>query len=161
MEDKPDALTLTAEIVAAYVGNNAHVQAGEIPNIIRSVREALLEEPKPQTPAEPELEKPTAAQIRKSITPDGLISFLDNKPYKTLKRHLSRHGLTMDDYRQRYGLPKDYPTAAPNYSARRSELAKQLGLGSRRRGSGETSGAEQPAANAGKGGRRKAAAPKA
>ena len=157
MEDKPDVLTLTTEIVAAYVGNNAHVQAGEIPNIIRSVREALLEEPKPQAPAEPEQEKPTAAQIRKSITPDGLISFVDNKPYKTLKRHLSRHGMTMDDYRQRYGLPKDYPTAAPNYSARRSELAKQLGLGARRRGTGQAAAAApEPAPTTGGGrGRRK------
>ena len=115
MEDKPDVLTLTAEIVASYVGSNAHVQAAEIPNIIRAVRSALTEDSQPEAEAQPERAKATPAQIRKSITPDALISFVDNKPYKTLKRHLTRHGLSMDDYRQQYGLPSDYPMVAPNY----------------------------------------------
>ncbi len=135
MEDKVDILTLTAEIVASYVGANTHVQAGEIPQIIRSVRQALTESDAPAA-VEPEADtqKATPAQIRKSVTPDGLISFVDNKPYKTLKRHLARHGMTMDDYRQRYGLPTSYPAVAPNYSAARSEMARQRGLGSRGRG---------------------------
>ncbi len=132
-ETNSDVLVLTAEIVAAYVGNNAHVPASEIPTIIRSVREALLEKPASQAPAEaPPQPKATPAQIRKSITPDALISFLDGKSYKTLTRHLSANGLTMEQYRERFGLPRDYPSVAPNYSARRSELAKQLGLGARR-----------------------------
>ncbi len=150
MEDKPDVLTLTTEIVASYVGANSHVQASEIPDIIRSVRAALMEDGAPPAPAEPQHQKATPAQIRKSITPDALYSFVDNKPYKTLKRHLTRHGMTFDDYRQRYGLPSDYPSVAPNYSVARSQMAKQLGLGARGRG--------RPAADkaAPKGGRRKA-----
>ncbi len=155
MEDKPDVLTLTAEIVASYVGANSHVQAAEIPNIIRQVRAALSEETGGQAEAAPEQTKVTGAQVRKSITPDALMSFVDNKPYKTLKRHLSRHGMTMDDYRQRYGLPSDYPSVAPNYSAARSEMAKKLGLGAQRRGQGAAaSGDKAPA----KPGRKKAAA---
>ncbi len=155
MEDKVDVLTLTAEIVASYVGSNAHVQAAEIPNIIRAVRAALTEESEPQAEAQPERTKATSAQVRKSITPDALISFVDNKPYKTLKRHLTRHGMSMDDYRQHYGLPSDYPSVAPNYSAARSAMAKQLGLGARRRGdSAPAAAAEAPKAGRG---RRKAA----
>ena len=73
-------------------------------------------------------------QVNKSITPDGLISFVDGKPYKTLKRHLSRHGMDMKAYREAYGLPNDYPSVAPNYSAARSEMARKLGLGARGRG---------------------------
>ena len=157
MEDKPDILTLTAEIVASYVGSNAHVQAAEIPNIIRAVRAALTEESEPQAEAQPERTKATSAQVRKSITPDALISFVDNKPYKTLKRHLTRHGLTMDDYRQQYGLPSDYPSVAPNYSAARSAMAKQLGLGARRRGAGAAASAGASEAPKGRG-RRKASA---
>ena len=70
-----------------------------------------------------------AATIRRSITPDALISFIDGQPYRMLKRHLTTHGLTPQRYRQRYSLPADYPMTAPNYSAARSELAKALGLG--------------------------------
>ena len=148
MEDKPDVLTLTTEIVASYVGANTHVQASEIPDIIRSVRAALMEDGSPAAPAEPTHQKASPAQVRKSVTPDALYSFVDNKPYKTLKRHLTRHGMTFDEYRQRYGLPSDYPSVAPNYSIARSEMAKQLGLGARGRG--------RPAAAPAKAGRKKA-----
>lgn len=141
MEDKPDVLTLTAEIVASYVGANTHVNAAEIPNIIRQVRTALMEDVSAPQESQPEQTKATGAQVRKSITPDALISFVDNKPYKTLKRHLSRHGMSMDDYRQRFGLPSDYPSVAPNYSAARSEMAKKLGLGAQRRGQGAAAAA--------------------
>jgi predicted transcriptional regulator len=134
VEDKPDVLTLTTEIVASYVGANSHVQASEIPDIIRSVRAALMEDVAPAAAAEPQHQRATPAQIRKSVTPDALYSFVDNKPYKTLKRHLTRHGMTFDEYRQRYGLPGDYPSVAPNYSVARSQMAKQLGLGARGRG---------------------------
>ena len=148
MEDKADILTLTAEIVASYVGNNSHVQAAEIPNIIRAVRSALTENDAPTAEPEADTQKATAAQIRKSVTPDGLISFVDNKPYKTLKRHLARHGMTMDDYRQRYGLPANYPSVAPNYSAARSEMARKLGLGARGRGAAPAAEAAAPATEA-------------
>ncbi|CAN5255968.1 MucR family transcriptional regulator [soil metagenome] len=129
-----DILSLTTEIVASYVGTSAHVQAADIPEIIRSVRAALSETGAPPPPPAQEHQKATAAQIRKSITPDGLTSFVDNKVYKTLKRHLTRHGLSFAEYRQRYGLPGDYPSVAPNYSVARSEMAKKLGLGARGRG---------------------------
>ncbi len=134
MEDKMDILSLTTEIVASYVGANTHVQAAELPAIIRSVRAALSETDAPPPAAEPDHAKATAGQIRKSITPDGLTSFVDGKVYKTLKRHLTRHGLTFAEYRQRYGLPGDYPSVAPNYSVARSEMAKKLGLGAKGRG---------------------------
>ena len=103
-------LTLTAEIVASYVGSVAHLKADELPGIIKSVREALQDcgsaaSDKAALEAGPS--KATKAQIRKSITPDGLVSFIDNKPYKTLKRHLTRHGMSMGDYRDRFGLPND------------------------------------------------------
>ena len=129
-----DILSLTTEIVASYVGASTHVQASEIPEIIRSVRAALSETGAPAPPPAPEHHKATAGQIRKSITPDGLTSFVDNKVYKTLKRHLTRHGMTFAEYRQRYGLPGDYPSVAPNYSVARSEMAKKLGLGAKGRG---------------------------
>lgn len=151
MEDKPDVLTLTAEIVASYVGANTHVNAAEIPNIIRQIRAALMEDVAAPQESAPEQTKVTGAQVRKSITPDALMSFVDNKPYKTLKRHLSRHGMTMADYRQRYGLPSDYPSVAPNYSAARSEMAKKLGLGAQRRGQGAAAGGETKAAPARRG----------
>jgi predicted transcriptional regulator len=76
-----------------------------------------------------EVEKPTPSQIRKSIRDDGIVSFVDGKSYKTLKRHLTKHGLDPQSYRERYGLPADYPVVAPSYAARRSALAKAIGLG--------------------------------
>ena len=147
MDEQTDVLTLTAEIVASYLGNAAHVQASEIPAIIKAVREALGEDTStPQAEAAPETPKPDKRAINKSITPDGLISFVDGKSYKTLKRHLARHGLDMNSYRERYGLPKDYPSVAPNYSAARSEMAKNLGLGARGRGAkADTAEAAAPA----------------
>ena len=133
-----DTLTLTAEIVASYLGSSSHVKAEEIPAIIRSIREALSETDAPQpTGAEEAFAKADKRAVNKSITPDALISFIDNKPYKTLKRHVGRHGLDMAGYRARYGLPSDYPSVAPSYSAARSEMAKKLGLGAQRRGTGK------------------------
>ncbi|MCJ2108764.1 MucR family transcriptional regulator [Methylobacterium sp. E-041] len=130
---------LTADIVAAYVSGN-HVQVAELPTLIVNVHAMLseLRNGKPAEPAGPE--KPTAAQIRKSVTPDALVSFLDGKPYKTLKRHLNGNGLSFEEYRTRYGLPADYPSTSANYSATRSALARSLGLGQQRR--------KQPAAAA-------------
>lgn len=129
-----DILTLTTEIVSSYVGNAANLRAEEIPAIIRSVRAALMESEAPVPPSEPEAAKPTKYQINKSITPDGLVSFLDGKMYKTLKRHLSRHGHDAKSYKAAFGLPGDYPMVAPNYSAARSEMAKTIGLGAKGRG---------------------------
>ncbi|SFT28250.1 ROS/MUCR transcriptional regulator protein [Methylobacterium sp. yr668] len=79
--------------------------------------------------AERTVEKPTPAQIRKSVRHDGIVSFIDGKAYKTLKRHLTSHGLDPKSYRERFGLPADYPMTAPSYAAQRSALAKAIGLG--------------------------------
>jgi predicted transcriptional regulator len=117
-----------------------------LPALLAGVHEALLKLAMP-APSAPEVaDKPTPAQVRKSITPDALISFIDGKPYKTLKRHLSRNGLTIEQYRERYGLPRDYPSTAASYSAQRSELARSLGLGQQRRKSSGSAAAEAPAA---------------
>ncbi len=128
---QPEFIDLAADIVSAYVSKN-NVPIAELPSLIASVHASLSTLGQPAaTPAEDH--KVTAAQIRKSVTPDALISFIDGKPYKSLKRHLTTRGLTPDEYRQKYGLPRDYPMVAANYAAQRSELAKSLGLGQIRR----------------------------
>jgi predicted transcriptional regulator len=135
MEDNtsPDLLTMTADIVAAFVSSNS-IRASELPSLLVQVHGAFASlSVAPPIESGSEIEKPTPAQIKKSITPDALISFVDGKPYRTLKRHLSVHGLSVDAYRARYGLPGDYPSVAANYSASRSALAKQLGLGNQRK----------------------------
>jgi predicted transcriptional regulator len=119
---------LTVGIVAAYVSNN-HVQANELPALIAGVYASLCNLNQPAAPAEVEVEKPTPAQIRRSITHEALVSFIDGKAYKTLKRHLTKHGLDLRAYKERYGLPADYPSTAPAYSEARSALARNLGLG--------------------------------
>ena len=133
-----DYTDLTASLVAAYVTNN-HIQTGEIGALIASTHAALTGLGSPAASAAPTVDKPTPAQIRKSVTPDALISFIDGKPYKTLKRHLTGNGMTMEEYRERYGLPRDYPSTAASYSAQRSALAKSAGLGSQRRNAAATS----------------------
>jgi predicted transcriptional regulator len=121
---------LAGDIVSAYVSNNS-VTTSELPGLIRQVHTALQALATGAAAASPEaeIEKPTAAQIRKSVTPEGIVSFLDGKTYKTLKRHLTGHGLDPHSYRQRYGLSSNYPMVAPEYAARRSALAKAVGLG--------------------------------
>jgi predicted transcriptional regulator len=123
---------LVAEVAAAYFANS-HVSPGEIPSVINQIAMSLGGVGVVAAPSEPEPgpAKATGAQVRKSITPDALISFEDNKPYKTLRRHLATRGLTPEQYREKWGLPADYPMVAPTYSAARSELAKSLGLGQR------------------------------
>ncbi|WP_443136780.1 MucR family transcriptional regulator [Methylobacterium sp. Leaf113] len=111
--------------------SNNSIRPTDLPDLIRSIHTALgsLASSAAQASKEAEVERPTAAQIRKSLTPDGIVSFLDGKSYKTMKRHLTGHGLNPQSYRQRYGLPADYPMVAPSYAAMRSELAKSIGLG--------------------------------
>lgn len=125
-----DRLVLqTGAIVSAYVKNNP-LAAGDLPKLILDTHTALLElaSPKPAA-AEPPALVP-AVSIRKSITPDYLICLDDGKRFKSLKRHLATLGMTPDDYRAKWGLPDDYPMVAPNYSATRSKLALEAGLGS-------------------------------
>ncbi len=127
-------IAMTTEIVANYVSGNK-VAPTDIPGVIQAVFASLssINAPAPVN-EEPAHEKATASQIRKSVTPDALISFEDGKPYKTLKRHLSTYGLTIPEYKAKWGLPADYPTTAPSYSERRSAMARQLGLGQGGRG---------------------------
>ena len=126
------AITLATDIVAAYVSNNS-VPEDKLTDLIKQVHRTVREADSETAGAAPGTEKPTAAQIRKSITDDALISFIDGKPYKTLKRHLTLKGLTPDQYKLKYGLPPDYPMIASSYSKQRSDLAKLLGLGQRGR----------------------------
>ena len=130
-----DYIELTADIVSAYVSNNS-IPASELANLLASVHTAVsgLAAGGTNKAAEDAVEKPTPAQIKKSITPDALISFEDGKPYKTLRRHLTLRGLTPEAYRAKHGLSADYPMTAASYSAQRSELARSLGLGQQRKG---------------------------
>ncbi|WP_291879599.1 MucR family transcriptional regulator [Caulobacter sp.] len=136
MTDDRKTLELAAGIVAAYVGNNV-LPVRDVPDLIRATMQALASVGSAESAAMAAVApKATASQIRKSITPDALISFEDGKPYKTLKRHLSVLGLSVEAYKAKWGLPADYPTTAANYSAVRSEMARSLGLGAgnKRRG---------------------------
>lgn len=127
-----DYTELTTSLVAAYVTNN-NVPVAELSALIASTHAALAGLAQGAATGAPAVEKPTPAQIRKSIRPDALISFIDGKPYKTLKRHLTGNGMTFEGYRERFGLPRDYPSVAASYSEQRSTLAKNLGLGLLRR----------------------------
>lgn len=159
-EPRADLTELTAAIIGAYVSNNS-VPVAELPALIRSVHAAIGGLGQSAEAAAPEVEKLTPAQIRKSIQQNGLVSFIDGKSYQTLKRHLGKHGLDMQAYRQRYGLPADYPSTAPAYSEKRSALARSLGLGRKAGAAAAAAETEEaaPAAEAPKrGGRRKQAA---
>ena len=135
-----DFTTLTAEVVSAYVAKNA-LRPADLPDLIASVYGALQGLKAPQR-TEPEKREPPVP-IKKSITPDFLISLEDGKRYKSLKRHLKGRGLTPEQYREKWGLPRDYPMVAPNYAKQRSLLAKALGLGQLRRN--RAAGSEPPA----------------
>ena len=128
MEDNNELLTLTADIAAAYVSNN-NVQAADVPAVIQTIYRALASIGTTAAAPSPEPQKP-AVPIKKSITPDFLISLEDGKKYKSLKRHLrTQYNMSPEDYRAKWGLAKDYPMVAPNYAASRSALAKSMGLG--------------------------------
>ena len=127
-----DYTGLTTNLVSAYVSNN-RVPPAELPALIASMHAALGGLGRGSATQAPPTQKMTAAQIRKSITPDALISFIDGKPYKMLKRHLTNNGMTIEQYRERYGLPQDYPSTSANHSAQRSALAKSVGFGQSRR----------------------------
>ncbi len=132
-EQNDDVLTMAAEIVAAYASNNQMSQ-GDLPDLITTIygtltglssgtggggAEAVAEAP--PTPAVP---------IDASVTPDAIICLEDGKPFKTLKRHLrTAYDMSPEEYRERWGLSKDYPMVAPNYSAKRAETARKIGLG--------------------------------
>jgi predicted transcriptional regulator len=117
--------TVAIRIVRAYAANN-HVPPSGLPKLIEDVHGTLDSLHKAPKPA---VSRPSAAEIRASVTPDALISFIDGGRYKTLKRHLSTHGLSPMTYRKRYGLPDTYPMVAPDYREERARIAKSIGLG--------------------------------
>ncbi|MCK5165711.1 MAG: MucR family transcriptional regulator [Rhodospirillaceae bacterium] len=129
--ESSEVLELTTEIVASYVSNNS-VKSGELTQVIQDVYQTLTglgaiqqnaDRPKP------------AVSIKKSITPDYIICLEDGKKLKMLKRHLkTSYGMSPEEYRERWGLAKDYPMVAPNYAEHRSSLAKKIGLGTSGRG---------------------------
>lgn len=121
---------LTVSLVSAYAANNS-VQRSDLSSLIEAVYSALASLGAPQPALESQ--KPTPPiSIKKSITPDYLVSMEDGRRYKSLRRHLSGRGLTPDEYRMKWNLPRDYPMVAPNYAKERSDLARAMGLGRKR-----------------------------
>jgi predicted transcriptional regulator len=134
MTDAPGKsfIELTASIVSAYVSNNP-IPASDIPGLIGQIHAALLRvsSGRAELPLEPA--KPVVS-IKRSMTPDYLVCLEDGKRFKSLKRHLrSQYNLTPEQYRDKWGLPPDYPMVAPNYAVARSQLAKKMGLGQQRK----------------------------
>lgn len=129
--NKQELLALTAEIVSSHVANNS-VAVGELPQLIEQVFGTLntLSVAGSEKDARPE----PAVPIKKSITPNYMICLEDGKKLKMLKRHLkTQYDMTPEEYRERWGLPSDYPMVAPNYADQRRELAKKIGLGRSRK----------------------------
>ncbi len=129
-----DAIELATELTIAWLGNaNTRASAEEVPSFLNKMHEALLTLRSSSTgeaDGEPTTEHVPAVTVRKSLASrNHIISLIDGKPYKTLTRHLSKHGLDPKAYRERYGLKSDYPMTAPAYSEARREMAKKIGLG--------------------------------
>ena len=151
-QSQPDLITLTANVVSAFASNNP-LRGKELPKLIARTHAALAalgsapaaSEEAPAGPA-PAGEFTPAVTARKSLGKrEVILSMIDGKPYKTLKRHIGRHGLTPDEYRARYKLPADYPMVAPAYSEARRETAKRLGLGRKPKAAAAPAEAKPPA----------------
>jgi predicted transcriptional regulator len=140
----PTLLKLSAEIIAAFVLNNT-VPIGELPALITSVHDAVARLGNPAVGSEKEMMASPAVPVRQSITRNYLICLEDGQKFKMLRRHLAGLGLTPDQYRDKWNLPKNYPMTAPAYAKRRAEIAKTTGLGRRTGESrgGRTSRVEQ------------------
>lgn len=149
---------LVAQVASAYF-SNVSVSAADIPGVMSAITASLrgadeaagepaAESTQGAPAARPRMPEPDA--IQRSITPDALISFEDGRPYKTLRRHLAARGLTPVEYRAKYGLPPDYPMVAQNTSAARSQLARSIGLGGRKRPANPASLAPEPGAHNGR-----------
>jgi len=128
MAGSPDLVELTGEIVSAYVSHNP-ISQGQLPALIAEVYAALVQAAVPAPPPEEALPLRPMISIRKSITPDYLISLETGQQFKSLKRHLSARGMTPEDYRRKWGLPIDYPMVAPSYAAVRADLAREHRFG--------------------------------
>lgn len=126
---KPDLLAQTVQIVASFVSHNT-VAVGDLPRLIEQTHAALRAQSGPGH-AEPEKPRP-AVPVKKSVTPDYVVCLEDGKKLKMLKRHLmTAYGMTPEQYREKWDLPPEYPMVAPNYAAKRSELARKIGLGAK------------------------------
>lgn len=150
-----DAVELATELTIAWLSNpNTRAQASEVPDFLKTMHNAvteLLVTPTADEQGEPSQAFEPAVTVRKSLASrDHLISLIDGKPYKTLRRHLTNHGLSPDEYRARYNLKPDYPMVAPAYAEHRRELAKKIGLGRKPRQPAE----QATAAKSGRRGRR-------
>jgi predicted transcriptional regulator len=151
VSDDLEIKKIIGQIAAAYLGNN-HVMPSDLSGVIEQIAKSLAGAgvSAPETPAEApeasEVTKLTPAQIRRSVTSEAIISFEDNKPYKTMRRHLASRGMTPQEYREKWGLPRDYPMVAPAYSEARSNLAKERGLGVRLQANAAARRAEAAAA---------------
>ncbi|MDQ4087363.1 MAG: MucR family transcriptional regulator [Pseudomonadota bacterium] len=153
--DHSSLVTLTADIVAAHVANN-RVPPNDMPNLVRQVHGALAALVAAPQAQEAEQKKSPIVSVRASIKPDYLVCMECGKRQKTLRRHLmTAHGMTPDQYRKDYGLPDSYPLTAPNYSDRRREMAKAIGLGRKK---GEKAPAPKSGGSGGRGRKRQRAA---
>ena len=130
-EQPHDLLTLTTEIVAAHVSNN-NVAVSDLPTLINQIYNSLANID--TAPAAPAARPQPAISVKKSVQPDYIVCLEDGKKLKMLKRHLkTAYNMSPEAYRERWGLPSDYPMVAPNYARQRSRLAKEIGLGTRAR----------------------------
>ena len=130
--EQDNLIELTAEIVSAYVSSN-NLGSDGLPNLIREVHSALHRTATGAVEPAAEPLKP-AVPVKRSISADYIVCLEDGQKFKSLKRHLRTHyDLTPEQYREKWGLPADYPMVAPNYAKARSTLAKQMGLGQKRR----------------------------
>jgi predicted transcriptional regulator len=126
MNDLNELINRTADIAIAAL-SNIDIEPHQVPGLITGIYGALSDLAPHAAPVEPTYEP--AVNPKRSIQPDHLISLIDGKPYKMLKRHLAQNGLTPDQYRARYGLKPDYPMVAAAYAEKRRDLAKKIGLG--------------------------------
>lgn len=132
-DNAPDLSPLVAEVVAAYVSNNK-VETADLPQLIQQVHQSFLKLGTPGADGLRAGRPEPAVSIKKSVQPDYIVCLEDGKKLKMLKRHLkATYNLSPDEYRERWGLPADYPMVAPNYARQRSRLAKQIGLGTKSR----------------------------
>ncbi|QDC36877.1 MucR family transcriptional regulator [Sphingobium fuliginis] len=144
-DNQTEITALTVQLLSAYVSRNTVPSEG-LAELIKTTRAALVETPTAQADLTVEPTFTPAVTIRKSLSsPDHILSLIDGRPYKTLKRHLATNGLTPEQYRERYKLPKDYPLVAASYSEARRAVAQKLGLGKK-----PTVSAAAPTTDAGK-----------
>jgi predicted transcriptional regulator len=131
-DQNKDYIGLTASIVSAYVSNNA-TPASDIPALINQIHAALVRVSNGQQEPASDLARP-AVPVKRSVTSEYIVCLEDGKKFKSLKRHLrTQYNMTPEQYREKWGLPPDYPMVAPDYAAARSKLARQMGLGQQRR----------------------------